>query len=134
MSEGKRSDRLKRVLAVQERKRQLAEWALADLVREEKQLEDTRAELLDTLGAQSLMQGLFLDAKVSALKRNDMALAAVVKRQSEARERVQAESLAEKRVQRAFDAALVEDRAAGEMAELLATLDDHLVARAASLE
>lgn len=134
MSEGKRSDRLKRVLAVQERKRQLAEWALADLVREEKQLEDTRAELLDTLGAQSLMQGLFLDAKVSALKRNDMALAAVVKRQSEARERVQAESLAEKRVQRAFDAALVEDRAASEMAELLATLDDHLVARAASLE
>ncbi len=134
MSEGKRSDRLARVLAVQERKRQLAEWALADLVREEKQLEDTRAELLDTLGAQSLMQGLFLDAKVSALKRNDMALAAVVKRQSEARERVQAESMAEKRVQRAFDAALVEDRAASEMAELLATLDDHLVARAASLE
>lgn len=134
MSGGKRSDRLARVLAVQERKRQLAEWALADFVREEKQLEDTRAELLDTLGAQSLMQGLFLDAKVSALKRNDMALAAVVKRQSEARERVQAESLAEKRVQRAFDAALVEDRAASEMAELLATLDDHLVARAASLE
>ena len=134
MSDGKRSDRLARVLAVQERKRQLAEWALSDLAREEKRLEDTRAELLDTLGAQSLMQGLFLDAKVSALKRNDVALAAVLKQKDEARERVQAESLAEKRVERAANAALVEDRATEEAAALALTLDDYLVGRAASLE
>ncbi|WP_019996936.1 hypothetical protein [Aureimonas ureilytica] len=134
MSDGKRSDRLARVLAVQERKRQLAEWALSDLVREEKRLEDTRVELLDTLGAQSLMQGLFLDAKVSALKRNEVALAAVLKQKDEARERVQAESLAEKRVERAANAALVEDRATEEAAALALTLDDYLVGRAASLE
>lgn len=134
MSDGKRSDRLARVLAVQERKRQLAEWALSDLAREEKRLEDTRAELLDTLGAQSLMQGLFLDAKVSALKRNDVALAAVLKQKDEARERVQAESLAEKRIERAANAASVEDRATEEAAALALTLDDYLVGRAASLE
>ncbi len=134
MSDGKRSDRLARVLAVQERKRQLAEWALSDLVREEKRLEDTRVELLDTLGAQSLMQGLFLDAKVSALKRNEVALAAVLKQKDEARERVQTESLAEKRVERAANAALVEDRATEEAAALALTLDDYLVGRAASLE
>ncbi|ALN74134.1 hypothetical protein [Aureimonas sp. AU20] len=134
MSEGKRSDRLARVLAVQERKRQLAEWALAELVREEKRLEDTRDELLDTLGAQSLMQGLFLDAKVSALRRNDVTLSGVVERQAEARSEVQAANLAEKRVQRAAEAALVEDRMAEDTAELLSTLDDYLVARAASLE
>jgi hypothetical protein len=134
MSEGKRSDRLARVLAVQERKRQLAEWALAELVREEKRLVDTRAELLDTLGAQSLMQGLFLDAKVSALRRNDVALAGVVARQTDAKAEVQQASLAEKRVQRAAEAALVEDQLADDTAELLSTLDDYLVARAASLE
>ncbi|WP_427024052.1 hypothetical protein ACP4J4_16240 [Aureimonas ureilytica] len=134
MSDGKRSDRLARVLAVQERKRQLAEWALSDLAREEKRLEDTRVELLDTLGAQSLMQGLFLDAKVSALKRNEVALAAVLKQKDEARERVQTESLAEKRVERAANAALVEDRATEEAAALALTLDDYLAGRAASLE
>lgn len=134
MSEDKRSDRLARVLAVQERKRQRAEWALAELVREEKALEDTRDELLDTLGAQSLMQGLFLDAKVSALRRNDLALAAVSAKQLDARERVRAENMTEKRVERAAEAALVEDRIAQEAVELLAALEDHLVARAASLE
>ncbi len=134
MSEGRRSDRLARVLAVQERKRQLAEWALSELQREEARLVDTRAELLDTLGAQSLMSGLFLDAKVSALRRNDLALGAVEQRRETAAERVRAESLAEKRVERAAQAARAQDRAADEAAELLATLDDHLVARAASLE
>ncbi|KTQ94121.1 MULTISPECIES: hypothetical protein [Aureimonas] len=134
MSEGKRSDRLARVLAVQERKRQQAEWALAELVREQKGLEDTRDELLDTLGAQSLMQGLFLDAKVSALRRNDLALAAVSAKQLDARERVRAENMTEKRVERAAEAALVEDRIAQDAVELLSALEDHLVARAASLE
>ena len=134
MSEGKRSDRLARVLAVQERKRQRAEWALAELVREGKALENTRDELLNTLGEQSLMQGLFLDAKVSALRRNDLALAAVEAKQVGARERVRTESLAEKRVERAAEAARVEDRIAQDAVELLTALDDHLVARAASLE
>ena len=80
------------------------------------------------------MQGLFLDAKVSALKRNEVALAAVLKQKDEARERVQTESLAEKRVERAANAALVEDRATEEAAALALTLDDYLAGRAASLE
>jgi hypothetical protein len=134
MRGGSRSDRLGRVLAVQQQKRKLAEWKLAELVREEEGLRATEVELLDTLGRQSLMQGLFLDAKVSALRRNDLALRETLERQATARGALTEIRRIEKRIERANETAARADRSAAERVSLLEALDEHLVAQAASFK
>lgn len=134
MRGGSRSERLGRVLAVQQQKRRLAEWKLAELVREEEGLRATEVELLDTLGRQSLMQGLFLDAKVSALRRNDLALRATQVRQATARDGLTEIRRTEKRIERASEEASRADRSASERAGLLEALDEHLAAQAASFK
>ena len=134
MRGGSRSDRLGRVLAVQQQKRKLAEWKLTELVREEEGLRATEVELLDTLGRQSLMQGLFLDAKVSALRRNDLALRETLERQATARGALTEIRRIEKRIERANETAARADRSAAERVSLLEALDEHLVAQAASFK
>lgn len=134
MSGGSRAERLGRVLAVQVQKRKLEEWRLAEAVREEERLRTNERELLETLGNQSLMQGLFLDAKVSALRRNDRALAETRERQDVVREALKTAATAEKRLERAGARARAEERSARERDDLLLALDDHLAARAASFE
>ncbi|MBB3996384.1 hypothetical protein [Aureimonas pseudogalii] len=134
MRGGSRSDRLGRVLAVQQQKRKLAEWKLAEMVREEEALRATEIELLDTLGRQSLMQGLFLDAKVSALRRNDLALRETQERQAAARGALTEIRRIEKRIERATETAARADRSAAERVGLLEALDEHLVAQAASFK
>jgi len=134
MRGGSRSDRLGRVLAVQQQKRKLAEWKLTELVREEEGLRATEVELLDTLGRQSLMQGLFLDAKVSALRRNDLALRETLERQATARGALTEIRRIEKRIERANETAARADRSAAERVSLREALDEHLVAQAASFK
>ncbi|WP_062212630.1 hypothetical protein [Aureimonas sp. AU12] len=130
MSGGSRADRLARVLAVQEQKRKLEEWRLAEAVREEQRLQENERELLETLGNQSLMHGLFLDAKVSALRRNDEALGKTREHQGVVREALKLAATAEKRLERASAKARAAERNARERSDLLLALDDHLAARA----
>jgi hypothetical protein len=134
MSGGSRADRLARVLAVQEQKRKLEEWRLAEAVREEQRLQDNERELLETLGNQSLMHGLFLDAKVSALRRNDEALGKTREHQGVVREALKLAATAEKRLERASAKARAAERNMRERSDLLLALDDHLAAKAASFE
>ncbi|WP_182084906.1 hypothetical protein [Aureimonas sp. ME7] len=129
-----KGERLARVRDVQEKMRQIEEWRLAELVREENRLVENERELLETLGSQSLMHGLFLDAKVSALRRNDMALRETRSREEEARRRVRDAHAAEKRVERAAERAQALEAADRERDELMSALEDHLAAKAASFE
>ncbi|WP_168990422.1 hypothetical protein [Aureimonas flava] len=134
MSVQSRAERLTRVRAVQEKMRQLEEWRLGELVREEARLVDNERELLETLGSQSLMHGLFLEGKAAALRRNDLTLRETREREAAARERVRKAQATEKRVERAAGKAEAAERAEAERAELLLALEDHLAARAASFE
>ncbi|MBB3935551.1 hypothetical protein [Aureimonas phyllosphaerae] len=134
MSGQSRAARLARVRDVQEKMRQLEEWRLGELVREETRLRETERELLETLGSQSLMQGLFLEGKAAALRRNDVVLRETQAREAVAREKVQKAQATEKRLERAADKAEATERAATERSELLLALEDHLAARAASFE
>ncbi len=134
MSGQSRAARLARVRDVQEKMRQLEEWRLGELVREETRLLETERELLETLGSQSLMQGLFLEGKAAALRRNDVVLRETQAKEALAREKVRQAQATEKRIERAAGKAEASERAATERSELLLALEDHLAARAASFE
>lgn len=134
MSGKSRAERLARVRDVQEKMRQLEEWRLGELVREETRLLENERELLETLGSQSLMHGLFLEGKAAALRRNDLALRETREREAVAREKVQKAQATEKRIESAADKAGASERAEVERADLLLALEDHLAARAASFE
>ncbi|WP_294644314.1 hypothetical protein [uncultured Aureimonas sp.] len=134
MSGQSRAARLARVRDVQEKMRQLEEWRLGELVREETRLLKTERELLETLGSQSLMQGLFLEGKAAALRRNDVVLRETQAKEALAREKVRQAQATEKRIERAAGKAEASERAATERSELLLALEDHLAARAASFE
>ncbi|KQQ88232.1 hypothetical protein [Aureimonas sp. Leaf324] len=134
MSGQSRAARLARVRDVQEKMRQLEEWRLGELVREETRLLENERELLETLGSQSLMQGLFLEGKAAALRRNDVVLRETQAKEALAREKVRQAQATEKRIERAAEKAEATERAATERSELLLALEDHLAARAASFE
>lgn len=129
-----RAIRLQRLLTVQARKRQMEEWRLAELKREGIALATISVEILQTLGDQSLMQGLFLEAKASALRRNEVQITANHHSQSEAVEALRSAQGIEKRLERASEeadvvAARVEERSALDVA-----LDDYLTSARASFE
>lgn len=129
-----RSDRLQRLVAVQMRKRQLDEWRLADLKREAIALAASSADILQSLGDQSLLHGLFLDAKASTLRRNEVLVAGNRAAQVEAEKRLRDAQAIEKRLDRAAeDARETADRAA-ERASLDLALEDYLTAANASFE
>lgn len=129
-----RGGRLCRLLAVQKQKRKLCEWKLADLEGERQALEAEAREILESLGEQSLLHGLFLEAKAAALRRNDVKLSAVAVRLEDARATLREAQAMEKRVERAADEAVATERAEAEKLSLLLALDDYLSARAASFE
>jgi NADH pyrophosphatase NudC (nudix superfamily) len=129
MSAG-RADRLARVRAVLEQKRQLAEWNQARCRREEAERDALSVELLQTLGDQSLMQGLFLEAKANAIRRNDAELAAARIASEKATVAAREAGATQKRIERAEARARVDEAAAKERASLLDILDDHLAAQA----
>jgi hypothetical protein len=129
-----RAIRLQRLLTVQARKRQMEEWQLAELRRTGAELEATSIEILQSLGDQSLLQGLFLEAKAATLRRNEVQITANREEQSQTELRVREAQGIEKRLEQASEeatgaAARVEERVALELA-----LDDYLTAARASFE
>lgn len=123
-----RHERVRRVRLVQEKKRQMAEWALARAQEEEERLREVEIELLETLGAQSLMQGLFLEGKAAALRRNDLHLRDAGLAREAARGHLDEAARAEKRLERAEGEAGRLRRAGEEAAALATLLDEHLSA------
>ncbi|GGE19753.1 hypothetical protein GCM10011390_43760 [Aureimonas endophytica] len=133
-AERERANRLHRLLEVQARKRKLTEWRLAELAREGAELQATSAEILESLGTHSLLNGLFLEGRASALRRNEAKI--VANRQSReetGRELVEAQRI-EKRMARAVDDAETAALRREEREELELALDDYLAAGRASLE
>ncbi len=133
-TERDRAERLKRLLDVQARKRRLAEWRLAELVREEAELKATSAEILESLGTQSLLNGLFLEGRASALRRNEAKIVLNVQnREATGKALVEAQRI-EKRMERAVAEADVIALRREERDDLDLALDDYLAATGASLE
>lgn len=123
-----RFERVRRVRLVQEKKRQMAEWELAEARKEEERLRLVEVELLETLGAQSLMQGLFLEGKAQALRRTAAEITAAERASAAVRERLDEAARTEKRLERAEREAGVLARAETESRSLAALLDDRLAA------
>ncbi|WP_152046112.1 hypothetical protein [Aureimonas psammosilenae] len=133
-TERDRAERLKRLLDVQARKRRLAEWRLAELVREEAELKATSAEILESLGTQSLLNGLFLEGRASALRRNEAKIVLNVQnREATGKALVEAQRI-EKRMERAVAEADLIALRREERDDLDLALDDYLAATGASLE
>jgi hypothetical protein len=133
-AERERAERLKRLLDVQARRRRLAEWRLADLRREAAALEATSAEILESLGTQSLLNGLFLEGRASALRRNEARIVANRAGASDAERRLVDIRGMEKRMEKAAGEAEGAALRREERDRLSEALDDYLAARAASLE
>lgn len=132
--ETERAERLARLLAVQAHKRRLEEWRLAELGREALALAATSADMLKSLGDQSLLHGLFLDAKVSALKRNEVAAAANRATQAATELKLRDAQGIEKRLERASADAGSAGARSAERAGLAAVLDGYLASAGASFE
>ncbi|KAB0679888.1 hypothetical protein [Aureimonas leprariae] len=133
-AERERAERLKRLLDVQARKRRLAEWQLAELRREAGELAAASAEIIESLGTQSLLNGLFLEGRASALRRNE---AKIVRNRDAAAKAGAAFAEAqgiEKRMERAVAEAETVAARREERDALAATLDDYLAAARTSLE
>jgi hypothetical protein len=132
--EKERAVRLARLVEVQSRKRQMEEWRLGALKREAVQLAETSAEILESLGEQSLLNGLFLEGRASALRRNEGLIVQNRGAQESAEAGLNAARGIEKRLERAAgDAAEVAARIR-EQEDLLSALDDFLTTRSASFE
>jgi hypothetical protein len=129
-----RATRLQRLLAVQARKRQMEEWRLADLKREATALAANSVEILQSLGDQSLLQGLFLEAKASALRRNEVEIVTNQTAQGKAADRLREAQGIEKRLERASEDAGVVAARAEERTALELALDGYLTAARASFE
>ncbi|RYE87458.1 MAG: hypothetical protein EOP19_04210 [Hyphomicrobiales bacterium] len=129
-----RADRLQRLLSVQARKREMEEWRLADLKREGIALAATSVEILQSLGDQSLLQGLFLEAKATTLRRNEVHISGNLVLQDASAGRLREAQGIEKRLEHACDEATGEAARAAERSALELALDDYLTAARASFE
>ena len=132
--ERERAVRLGRLLEVQGRKRQMEEWRLAALKREGVALHETSAEILASLGEQCLLNGLFLEGRASALRRNEGLIVRNRTAQEAAEADLDAARSIEKRLEREASAAGEIAARVKEQTDLLAALDDYLVTRSASFE
>lgn len=132
--ERERAARLSRLLEVQGRKRQMQEWKLAALKREAVALHETSAEILASLGEHCLLNGLFLEGRASALRRNEGLIVCNRTAQEGAETELEAARTIEKRVEREAAAANEAAGRAKEQADLLSALDDYLTTRSASFE
>ncbi|BDA85913.1 hypothetical protein Sa4125_34550 [Aureimonas sp. SA4125] len=129
-----RAGRLERLRSVQTRKRQVEEWRLAEMKREEIALAAHSVEILQSLGDQSLLQGLFLEAKATTLRRNEVKIASNRRVQVEAELSLREAQGVEKRLQRACDDARGLADQVSERANLDLALQDYLTAANASFE
>ncbi len=133
-AEADRADRLRRLLDVQARKRRLAEWALADRRREGAELAAASAAIIESLGTQSLLNGLFLEGRASALRRNEALVVANRAAQTRAAADLAEAQGIEKRMERAVAEAGVAARRRAERDVLEATMDEYFATPRASLE
>jgi hypothetical protein len=129
-----RAERLERLTRVQKRRREVEEWRLAELRRREADLAGEARDILESLGDQSLLNGLFLEAKASSLRRKEAERGETAK----AAEAVQGALFTAARVERQLAGVAREARAhedaANEARELSEIVDAHLNRRLASLE
>lgn len=132
--ENDRAERLARLLVVQAQKRRLEEWRLAELQREALALAASSAAILKSLGDESLLHGLFLDAKASALKRNEVTASANRASQAKTELRLREAQGIEKRLERASSDADGDNARVAERTGLAAVLEDYLTAVNASFE
>lgn len=132
--EAERAARLGRLLKVQGRKRQMEEWRLAALKRDAIALHETSAEILASLGEHCLLNGLFLEGRASALRRNEGLIVRNRTAQDSAETELDAARTIEKRVEREALAAAAIAARVKEQSDLLSALDDHLASRSASFE
>ena len=79
----KRAKRMERVLKVQVQKRQIEEWTLTHLKQKHAEIDQADREILQSLDPSSELHGLFVDAKVKSLRRNDLARRDNLKAQDE---------------------------------------------------
>ncbi|RFC62638.1 hypothetical protein DYI37_15505 [Fulvimarina endophytica] len=90
----RKKKRLERVLKVQAQKRQIEEWALAQLKQKHDEIDRSDREILDSLDPEHRLHGLFVEAKVKSLRRND-----VERRRNEEEQKLGEARLAEVRLQ-----------------------------------
>lgn len=129
-----RPHRLKRLLRVQKQKRELEEWRLAALGRERSDIDRKEVEIVESLGAESILQGLFLDQKVRSLRRNDVDKVRNGKAQDAATVRLRTARQREKHVERALDDASLAEGNAAARSELEEVLDIFLPTRGPGTE
>lgn len=121
-----KAERLLRLADVQVRKRQLCEWRLAELARTGAALEAEIAAVIESLGSQSALSGLFLDQKVLTLRRKDGELAANREAQAAARAALQEATRLEKQLERVSAEASATQQRRDEADALAETLDAYL--------
>ena len=131
---GTRADRLERLQKLQKRKREMEEWRLAELERKAASLAAETEEILKSLGDQSLLNGLFLEAKANALRRKEGERAVVRAEAERAKVRLTEAGGVEKRLERIAGEARSEQTRTDESAALAEILDGFLISRSASLE
>ena len=93
----KRAKRMERVLKVQVQKRQIEEWTLTHLKQKHAEIDQADREILQSLDPSSELHGLFVDAKVKSLRRNDLARRDNLKAQDETEGRLREARRGEKR-------------------------------------
>lgn len=121
-----RADRLERLRGLQKRMREIEEVRLADLVRRAEGLAEEARAILQSLGDQSLLHGLFLDAKAERLRRKEAERTAVLAQIETARERVSEAGRAHKRLERVAEEARGRQDLDDEARALAELLDAHL--------
>ena len=134
MSGVERLTRLDRILKVQGQKRLLEEWRLAHLKEGHAAIERDDVSLIESLDVSSQLHGLFTEAKVKSLRRNDVKRRANVLEQDVAQGAIVEARRAEKGIERLRDDARREGDAEDEAEGLEASLDGYLARRAPSFE
>ena len=129
-----RAARLQRLATVQKKRREIAEWRVSELSRLRHHIETEIAAIIESLGSQSLLSGLFLDQKVLTLRRKDAELAANALALKAAGDALLACLRSEKQLCRMLSAARYDKQRADEAGELSLTLEAFLVRPGASLE
>ncbi|MEF2550831.1 hypothetical protein VQ042_05540 [Aurantimonas sp. A2-1-M11] len=132
--ERSRVRRLDRILKVQGQKRLLEEWRLSNLRQERDDIDKDDVALLDSLGTESQLHGLFIEAKVRNLRRNEVKRSANLKDQSATAQRITSTRRAEKGVAKVRDDARRARDADEEARSLDASVEGHLARRHPSFE
>jgi hypothetical protein len=115
--------RLARLLRVQNQKRSVEEWRLAHLKDEHSRIDAQDVAIIDALNHEGALHGLFLDAKVSALKRNDVERKKNEAEQVRVEQRLVEARRLEKGVEKARDRARRAEREIGDKRDLDETVD-----------